>query len=103
MPFVIHSLVQSIGKRMFLNNIGLLAELEGSTDIHWKERISLVKEFVVGMILKCKTYKIQEMVDESLGRIHLNETTRGRIRTEALVTSGGKHNGNVVVAWMLGC
>ena len=32
-PFVVHSLEQSVQERTFLNNTGLFVELEGSTDI----------------------------------------------------------------------
>ena len=78
-PFAIHSLVQSIGERSFLNNAGLLAELEGSTEIRRKEGTSLVEEFIARMVFKCKTHEIQEMVDEFLGWMHPNEMTRGGI------------------------
>ena len=37
-----------------------------------------------------------------LWRTYPNEMTRGRIRTETLLTSGSKRNGNVAVAWTLG-
>ena len=87
---------------MFLNNTRLLVELEGFTDIRRKERIGLVEEFVVGMILERNAHKIQEIVDELLRRTHPNKITRGRIRMEALMTSDGKRNGNAVVAWTLG-
>ena len=84
----------------FLNNVGLLAELEGSTEICRKEGKSLVEEFVFRMVLKCKTHKIQDMVDEFIRWIHPNELTSRGIRTEALLTGGSKHDGNVAVALM---
>ena len=87
---------------MFLNNTGLLAELECSTNIQRKERGSRVEEFIVGTILECETHEIQKITNEFLRRIHPNGTIRERIQTETLLTSGAKHNGNVVVAWTLG-
>ena len=64
---------------MFLNNTGLLVELEGSTDIRRKERRSLVEEFIVGAIFECETYKIRDVTDEFFRRIYPDETTRRRI------------------------
>ena len=76
-----------------------VVEMKGSTDVRGKEGMSLVKEFIVRMVLECEPHETREMVNEFLRRMHPNETTRGRIRMEALLTSGGKRNGNIAVAW----
>ena len=85
----------------FLDNTGLLVELEGSTDVRRRGGISLVEEFIVGMVLECKTHELQDMVDKFVGWIHPDETTSRGIRTEALLTGGSKHDSNIVVALML--
>ena len=103
MPFAIHSLVQDIGETMFFNNSRLLAELEGSMDIQRKERKCLVEEFIVRVILKHETHKIRDVPEKFIRGMHPDETTGRGIRAEALLTCGGKHNGDVVVFWTLGC
>ena len=66
-----------------------------------KKGVGLVKEFIVGMILECKTHEIRDVVDEFVGWIHPNEMTRWGIQMEKLLTSGGQCNSNVAVAWTL--
>ena len=87
---------------MFLNNTRLFAELEGSMDVQRKEQKCLVKEFAVGVILECKTHEIRDVPEEFIRGTHPDETNGRGNRMEVLLTSGGKHNRDVVVVWTLG-
>ena len=76
---------------MFLNNTGLLVELEDSMDVQRKERERLVKELVVRMILWHNAHEIGDVSHKLIRWMHPSETTIGRgIRMEALLASGSK-------------
>ena len=67
---------------MFLNNTGLLAELEGPTDIQRKERERLVEEFIVRMILWRNAHEIGDVSHKLIRWMHPNEMIINRgIRT----------------------
>ena len=95
--------MQHTEETTFLNNTRLFAELVGSAKVSRKEPQCQVVEIIGRIILKCKTHEIRDVLHKLKRRTHPNKMTSRGIRAEALLTSGGKHNGDIVVVWMLRC